>query len=259
MKFPQLLICILLYPFIFSQLAIAQNDQVYLDSKYILLGENYTLISYDAANDVLASTILTPNYNSPKQHIVIHNNCSTDTLANAVEILPTNTSGLVCDNQQQSTFTVSTSLINYSYQSFSGEGEEKLTLELSIQGGVELNLNPYKNGLLSDSSYLFLYNSGRFSKDNTFIHMTQEVLLSSLSLSLNQRFSFANTFNFNSLGFSIGIAVENFDFGIQFNAPIRKINQVYAPSVFELYFSFDFSPFRRNNRGVFKRLQIDNY
>ena len=34
---------------------------------------------------------------------------------------------------------------------------------------------------------------------------------------------------------------------------------VYAPSVFELYFSFDFSPFRRNNRGVYKRLQIDNY
>ena len=34
---------------------------------------------------------------------------------------------------------------------------------------------------------------------------------------------------------------------------------IYAPSVFELYFSFDFSPFRRNNRGVYKRLQIDNY
>ena len=72
MKFPQLLICILLYPFIFSQLAIAQKDQVYLDSKYILLGENYTLISYDAANDVLASTILTPNYNSPKSAYFIY-------------------------------------------------------------------------------------------------------------------------------------------------------------------------------------------
>ena len=77
--------------------------------------------------------------------------------------------------------------------------------------------------------------------------MTQEVLFSSLSLSLNQRFSFANSFKFNSLGFGMGIAVENFDFGVQFNAPIGKINQVYAPSVFELYFSFDFSPFRRNN------------
>ena len=63
----------------------------------------------------------------------------------------------------------------------------------------------------------------------------------------------------NALGVGIGLAVENFDFGVQFNAPLRKINQVYAPSVFELYFSFDFSPFRRNNRGVYKRLQIDNY
>ena len=149
--------------------------------------------------------------------------------------------------------------LNQPNKSFIGEGEEKLPLELSIQGGVELNLNPYKNGLLPDSSYLFLYNSGRYSKNNTFIHMTQEVLLSSLSLSLNQRFSFANTFNFNSLGFGIGIAVENFDFGVQFNAPVRKINRVYSSNVFELYFSFDFSPFRRNNRGVFKRLQIDNY
>ena len=56
-----------------------------------------------------------------------------------------------------------------------------------------------------------------------------------------------------------GLAVENFDFGVQFNAPLRKINQVYAPSVFEICFSFDFSPFRLNNRGVYKRLQIDNY
>lgn len=89
--------------------------------------------------------------------------------------------------------------------------------------------------------------------------MTQEVLFSSLSLSLNQRFSFANSFNFNSLGFGMGVAEENFDFGVQFNAPIGKINQVYAPSVFELYFSFDFRPFRRNNRGIYKRLQIENY
>lgn len=99
----------------------------------------------------------------------------------------------------------------------------------------------------------------RFLEQNTLFNLTQEVLFSSLALSLNQRFSFANALNFNSIGFGMGIAVENFDFGIQFNAPIRKINQVYAPSVFELYFAFDFSPFRRNNRGVYKRLQIDNY
>ena len=101
--------------------------------------------------------------------------------------------------------------------------------------------------------------SVRFIENNTLLNLTQEVQFSALSLSLSQRFSLTDTFNFNALGVGIGLAVENFDFGVQFNAPLRKINQVYAPSVFELYFSFDFSPFRRNNRGVYKRLQIDNY
>lgn len=139
------------------------------------------------------------------------------------------------------------------------EGDEKLPFEFSIQGGIEMDLNPYQSGLLPNNSFMFLYNSVRFLDQNTLINMTQEFLLSSLSLSINQRFSLANKFNFNSFGFGLGIAVENFDFGVQFNAPIRKINEAYAPSVIELYFSFDFSPFRRNNRGVFKRLKIDNY
>jgi hypothetical protein len=32
-----------------------------------------------------------------------------------------------------------------------------------------------------------------------------------------------------------------------------------APSLFELFVSFNFTAFRRINRGFFKRLQIDNY
>ena len=139
------------------------------------------------------------------------------------------------------------------------EGDEKLPFEFSFQGGVEFDINRYQSGILPDNSFLFLYNSVRFLEHNTLLNLTQEVQFSTLSLSLSQRFSLTDTFNFNAFGVGMGLAVENFDFGVQFNAPIRKINQVYAPSVFELYFSFDFSPFRRNNRGVYKRLQIDNY
>lgn len=139
------------------------------------------------------------------------------------------------------------------------EGDEKLPFEFSFQGGIEFDINRFQSGILPDNSYLFLYNSVRFLENNTLLNLTQEVQFSALSLSLSQRFSLTDTFNFNALGVGIGLAVENFDFGVQFNAPLRKINQVYAPSVFELYFSFDFSPFRRNNRGVYKRLQIDNY
>lgn len=139
------------------------------------------------------------------------------------------------------------------------EGDEKQAFELSFQGGTEIDLNPYQRGFLPDNSFLFLYNSVRFLEQNALFNFTQEVLFSSFFLSLNQRLSFSNATNINSIGFGMGIALEYFDFGIQFNAPLRKINQVFAPSVFELYFSFDFSPFRRNNRGVYKRLQIDNY
>ena len=121
MNFPKLLICFLLYPFLFSQLATAQDSQIYLDSNHILLGENYALVNYDSTTDVLAPSILAPNYSSSRQHIVIYNNCSSSTLSNAVEILPTNASGLVCDNLQQATYTVSSSLINYSYQFLSME------------------------------------------------------------------------------------------------------------------------------------------
>ena len=39
----------------------------------------------------------------------------------------------------------------------------------------------------------------------------------------------------------------------------QKESKVFAPSIFELYLVFDFSPFRRNQRGYLKRLQINNY
>ncbi len=50
-----------------------------------------------------------------------------------------------------------------------------------------------------------------------------------------------NTFSLTSIELSVGASVENFDLGLQYNIPIKQINQVFAPSVFELYVAFDFS------------------
>jgi|SRR6056300_772950 hypothetical protein len=74
-----------------------------------------------------------------------------------------------------------------------------------------------------------------------------------------QSLSSSNTFNFNNLGFSVGLSLENFDIGILYNFGVKQIDKVYAPAILELYLTFDFSKFRRNLRGLFKRLQIDNY
>ncbi|MDA7820869.1 hypothetical protein N9A30_07625 [Flavobacteriaceae bacterium] len=58
---------------------------------------------------------------------------------------------------------------------------------------------------------------------------------------------------------SVGLSLENFDFGILYNFPIRNVSKVYSPSVFEIYLTFDFSKYKRNSRGLYKRFQTDNY
>lgn len=78
-------------------------------------------------------------------------------------------------------------------------------------------------------------------------------------MGLSQQASKLNTLNLISLGVLFGLSVENFDFGFQYNIPLRQINTVFAPSIFEFNISFDFSVYRRNNRGGYKRLSIDNY
>ncbi len=49
-----------------------------------------------------------------------------------------------------------------------------------------------------------------------------------------------NTFSLISIELSVGASVENFDLGLQYKIPIKQINQVFAPSVFQLYVVFDF-------------------
>lgn len=149
--------------------------------------------------------------------------------------------------------------LNQPNTSFDKEIIQKLPVSISIQGGVELDINPYQRSFLPENSFLFLYHNIRLIQKNTFLTFSQELQLSNFSLGLNQKASLVNQFNLNSVGLSIGLSIENFDFGLQYNFPLRQLNQVYSPSVFELHLTFDFSPFRRNNRGLFKRLQTDNY
>ena len=49
------------------------------------------------------------------------------------------------------------------------------------------------------------------------------------------------------------------NFGILYNFSIRNVSKVYSPSVFEIYLTFDFSKYKRNSRGLYKRFQTDNY
>lgn len=106
---------------------------------------------------------------------------------------------------------------------------------------------------------MFLYSSWTKIDKQTNYFFAQDLQLGSFSLGLNQQASSLNRFSFTHIGIQVETSVENFDFGFQYSLPLKVVNQVNSPSVFELYVAYNFSPFMRNNRGLFKRLQIDNY
>ena len=81
--------------------------------------------------------------------------------------------------------------------SFDKESSQKLPIALAVQGGVELDINPYQYGFLPENSFLFLYNSVRFIQKSTLINLSQDLQLSNFSMGLNQRASIVDGFNLN--------------------------------------------------------------
>lgn len=132
--------------------------------------------------------------------------------------------------------------LNQPNTSFDKEQIVSLPLALHLQGGLEMDINQYNRSFLPKNSFLFLYMGTRYTEGNFYANFAEE-------------FQFDNF----SIGLNLGLKVENFDFGFQYNFPFQKESKVFAPSIFELYLVFDFSPFRRNQRGYLKRLQINNY
>ena len=121
------------------------------------------------------------------------------------------------------------------------------------------DINPYQSGLLLDYSFLYAYASATYFDKKLYYYLSQELQLGEFSVGLSQQASYINKLNLNNIGLSAGLSLENFDFGVLYNFYIQDVTQVFSPSIFELYITFDFSNFRRNNRGLFKRLQTDNY
>lgn len=149
--------------------------------------------------------------------------------------------------------------LNRPNTSLNKEREYNKPLSLSLQGGKEFDINPFERSFLPRYSYLFTYGSVSKIENNLYLNFIQEARLGEFSLGFNQKISNVGGFNFNSLGAAIGIQFENFEFGLAYNFPFRKQARVFAPSIFELFVTFDFSKFRKNQRGFFKHLQIENY
>ncbi|MBL6666112.1 MAG: type IX secretion system membrane protein PorP/SprF [Flavobacteriaceae bacterium] len=149
--------------------------------------------------------------------------------------------------------------INQPDISISGETPLKANLKLSLQGGAEWDINPHQRNGLPERSYLFIFNNIRYIDKIYSLNLSQEFQFNEFSLGVSQKASMADKFALNGMGLGVGLTLESFDIGMQYYFPLNKSPTNFTSNVFELYLIFEFTPFRRNRRGSFKRLQINNY
>jgi type IX secretion system PorP/SprF family membrane protein len=149
--------------------------------------------------------------------------------------------------------------LNKPNTSYNKEIPYEKPVQISLQGAYEFDLNPYERRFLPRYSYLYAYGSFTKFGDALLIYLSQDFQLGEFSIGLSQQAASLNSFALNNVGVSIGLAIENFDFGLLYNFPFKSPGVVYSPSIFELFITFDFSIYRRNRRGQYNRLQIDNY
>lgn len=156
-------------------------------------------------------------------------------------------------------FGLSLKHLNQPNASFNKEVRAKKPIQISVNGGYEFNINPFERGLLPSESFLYTFASVTQYKSNYYLYFSQDIQLGEFSFGVNQQGSMIKAFNLNNIGASMSVSMENFDFGMAYNFPMRNPSRVFAPSIFEVFITFEFSKYRRNGRGLFKRLQIDNY
>lgn len=143
--------------------------------------------------------------------------------------------------------------------SFNKEVPYTKPIRISLQAGYEFDINPFERGFLPQYSYLYTFLNLVKYGEALYIGLNEEFQLGEFSVGFTQQTGSVNSFSLNNFGMTVGLALENFDFGLHYNFSNQKVGKVFSPSLFELSIIFDFSIYRRNNRGIYKKLQIDNY
>lgn len=149
--------------------------------------------------------------------------------------------------------------INRPDVSFNEEETFKKQMRIAVQGGYEFDINPLGFSFLPEFSYFYTFFNAIKEGDAIFVQFEEKFNMGEFNIGFSQQTSMVEAFNLNNIGLNLGLNLENFYFNVGYNFPSRNVGQVYSPSIFELSVIFDFSTFRRNNRGLYKSLQIDNY
>jgi len=156
-------------------------------------------------------------------------------------------------NNYNTSFGLSLSHINQPKIS-SELSEQVFNMDMLISGqfAYEMNLNKYQQGRLPNYSYLYFYNVVSKQGPNTRLDLYQDLTLANLVLGVNQHLTSLNGIDLFQVGVSAGIKLESLDIGFNYSIPTGK-GQLSTPNAFEIFVSFDLSPYRLRNRKDFSR------
>lgn len=127
-----------------------------------------------------------------------------------------------------------------------------LSMLISAQFAYEINLNKYQQNRLPNYSYLHLFQNFSKQGPNTRLDLYQELTMANIVLGVNEHISGLDGLNLFQLGLSAGIKIESLDIGFNYTFPMGN-SQFTAPNAFELFITFDLSPYRIKNRKDFSR------
>ena len=140
--------------------------------------------------------------------------------------------------------------INRPETSFNSDESNIKDLFISLQTGIQFDINQYNQGCLPYYSYLFLYNT--FSKQGakSRIDLYQEAILGNIGFGLNQHFNNFDGFSVSQFGASLSVFIEEIEIGANYSVEMGG-NKIAGATynTFEIYITFDFNPFKKNRRG----------
>lgn len=140
--------------------------------------------------------------------------------------------------------------INRPETSFNGNASNLKDLFLSLQTGVQFDINKYDQGILPYYSYLFLYNSFTKQGSKSRFDLYQEAILGNVGFGFNQHFNNYNGFSVSQFGTSLTVFIEEIEIGANYSFEMGGSKFAGAPyNTFEMYIIFDFNPFKKNRRG----------
>ena len=158
--------------------------------------------------------------------------------------------GASINNKKNLFFGLNVKHINRPETSFNGNASIIKDLFLSVQSGIELDINKYDQGLLPYYSYLYLNNSFSKQGSKTRFDLYQEAILGNVGFGLNQHFNNYNGFTVSQFGTSLSVFIEEIEIGANYSFEIGKNKFAGAAyNTFEMYLIFDFNPFKKNRRG----------